>query len=88
MSHQFIVLDDEILTLDNAQEIDDAIDALESLGLQSIEVYAGGPDEERSTNLVLTSGGIVRVSNPEEEAAYAADCRYDQERDDRLTGDR
>jgi hypothetical protein len=25
--------------------------------------------------------------SPAEEAAYAADCRYDQERDDRLTGD-
>ncbi len=56
MPHQFIVLDDAIMTLDNAQEIDDAIDALEELGIQSTEVYAGGPDDERSTDFVLTSG--------------------------------
>ena len=87
MTHQFIYLDGDIMTLDNYHEIDDAIDALEAIGVQSAEVYTGGPEEERSTDLVLTSGGIVRVRNPEEEAAYAADCRNDQAKDDALTGD-
>lgn len=61
MPHQFIKLGDDILTLDDAQEIDDAVDAIKRLGLQSIEVYAGGPDEERSTDLILTSAGIVQA---------------------------
>lgn len=47
------------------------------------------PDREQGwREYVETLAALGPARDPAEEAAYAADRAYDQERDDRLTGDR
>jgi hypothetical protein len=56
--HKFIILADVIMTLDNAQEQDDAADAIKAAGIQSVPVYEGGPDSQEETPYVMTAAGM------------------------------
>lgn len=62
MQHLFIELDGDIMTLDNAQEIDDAVDALKAAGLHQTRVWRGGPESMVASNLLLIPSGLLPVS--------------------------
>jgi hypothetical protein len=56
--HKYIYLAGDIVTLDNAQEQDDAADAIREMGLESVPVYEGGPEEQLETQYVMNANGI------------------------------
>ena len=56
--HKFIYLAGDIVTLDNAQEQDDAADAIREMGIESLPVYEGGPESEEETQYVMTADGL------------------------------
>ncbi len=62
MTHRFIILQDEILTIDDAQELDDAVDAMLEAGVQQCLVWVGGPETQLAYNHLLTQGGLIEVS--------------------------
>jgi hypothetical protein len=62
--HLYIMLDDDILTLDTPEEIRDATDALRECGFCQARVWRGGPnDDPAPTDKLLTSSGLIDVSH-------------------------
>lgn len=63
MNHLFCIISDDIYTLDNAQEIDDAVDALKDARLGHAKVWCGPAGSAGvPANKLLTDAGLINVS--------------------------
>jgi hypothetical protein len=63
--HRFIILDDDIYTLDTAEERDHAAEHMRDAGVDSLQVYAGGPDKSELDGTEFRSGsGSFSLHSP------------------------